>query len=220
MANPNEGYIYLLREREFIRLGEETYKIGKTASENPFTRTDRYPNESKVILITSVPNCHVIEKELIKIFQERFTYMRRYGFEYFNGDVKEMKIVINDFVDLYSESEPKLKSLKKLCVENDVQDSELESTDEFVEDVTKYCPDCDNDLSLDKFGDYARSGDGKREICKNCRNHRDRKIRRERKEKKVENIIKLELPDAPNEINEQLQPSLNEHPDEWYDFSD
>ncbi len=41
-------YIYLLHEREFLRLNEQVYKIGKTRKEN-LSRFNQYPNGSKLL---------------------------------------------------------------------------------------------------------------------------------------------------------------------------
>lgn len=95
------GFIYLLREREFIRLKEQTYKIGKTAKENPFLRISQYPKGSEIILISSVSNCHCVEYELKIIFKTKFKQMVNYGLEYFNGDELEMKKVINEYIHEY-----------------------------------------------------------------------------------------------------------------------
>ncbi len=45
------NYVYLIQPREFIRLNEQTYKIGKTTQEIN-KRMYGYPKSSKVILFT------------------------------------------------------------------------------------------------------------------------------------------------------------------------
>lgn len=55
-------YIYLIREREFIRFNEQTYKVGKTKND-PNTRLSGYPKGSEVILFELVLDCDMIEKK-------------------------------------------------------------------------------------------------------------------------------------------------------------
>ena len=58
------GYIYLIRLREFVRLKEETYKIGRT-TKTANNRLSKYPKDSERIL--SVNNS-LLEKYLILLF--------------------------------------------------------------------------------------------------------------------------------------------------------
>ena len=83
-------YVYLIREREFIRLEEETFKLGKTTQE-PNSRLRGYPNESEVIMYIEVENCDVVEKKLISEFDDRYIWMKKYGREYYQGDKREMQ---------------------------------------------------------------------------------------------------------------------------------
>ena len=81
-------YIYLLQEREFVRLSEPTYKIGRTSA-GPFSRVKSYKG-SRVIIILSVIDSKICEQNIISIFKTKYTLMKQYGYEYFNGDVCEM----------------------------------------------------------------------------------------------------------------------------------
>lgn len=87
-------YIYLLREREFIRLNEPTYKIGRT-QQNPYDRFSSYPKGSEIILFVLVDDCKTTENKLINIFKKTYIHKKEYGNEYFNGDVKDMIKTIN-----------------------------------------------------------------------------------------------------------------------------
>jgi hypothetical protein len=89
-------YIYLIQEREYIRLGENTYKIGKTKQE-PGKRMGQYPKDSQMQTITRVDNCDIAEKELIKTFTEKFKRRKDYGNEYFQGDYVEMIDIISKY---------------------------------------------------------------------------------------------------------------------------
>lgn len=82
-------YIYLLREREFIKCKEPIYKIGKTC-QDPIKRFNQYPKSSELILIIKVNDCHITEKKLLSIFNKKFTQRKDIGSEYFHGSVNEM----------------------------------------------------------------------------------------------------------------------------------
>lgn len=82
-------YVYIIRLREFIRLNEQTYKIGKT-KRTPMKRMIEHPNESEIIAFISVRNCTAVENDIKKTFAEQFIQMKRYGTEYFYGDPTEM----------------------------------------------------------------------------------------------------------------------------------
>ena len=62
----NQETCYILREREFIRLNENIYKIGKT--KQPINkRLSQYPKGSELLLCLKVNNCDKFEKNIIKI---------------------------------------------------------------------------------------------------------------------------------------------------------
>ena len=88
------GYIYLLREREFVRIKEDTYKVGKTCN-NPRTRHNAYPKGSEILFLSIVPNCHILEDEIKEIFNTMFIPKKEYGNEYYQGDISEMIKMLN-----------------------------------------------------------------------------------------------------------------------------
>jgi len=92
----NPQYIYLLREREFIKTKENIFKIGKTKQLNNI-RFSQYPKDSNLLLQISCNNCDILEKNLINIFKEKFIQRKDIGNEYFEGDDKIMiyEICIN-----------------------------------------------------------------------------------------------------------------------------
>ncbi len=90
-------YVYMIREREFRRIGEHTYKIGKTTRGHK--RLTEYPGGSDVILSLTVNDCHLVEKEIINEFKRKFTQMTQYGTEYFNGDCETMRETIYDVIN-------------------------------------------------------------------------------------------------------------------------
>ena len=100
--NSDFGILYLLREREFVRMNEETYKVGRTT--NFANRMGQYPKGSEIIFVVRTPNHTEKEKELLQIFREKFRQIKDYGSEYFNGDVSEMQRVIYQHLDKNNEN--------------------------------------------------------------------------------------------------------------------
>ena len=86
-------YVYLIQEREFKRLAEPTYKIGRTRM-HPDRRLGCYPKDSEVMLLCDVENCKRAEAELKKKFGKLFKPRREYGVEYYEGNVELMKIIM------------------------------------------------------------------------------------------------------------------------------
>jgi len=79
------GYIYLLREREFIKNAENIYKIGYT-NQNPNKRFNGYPRDSELLLLEEMYNANIYEKQIIKTFKNNFINRRDIGLEYFEGN--------------------------------------------------------------------------------------------------------------------------------------
>ena len=83
------NYIYLLKEREFIKTNENIHKLGMTTKENHI-RFNQYPKGSILLFQMICNNCKDIEKYLIKIFKVLFIHRKDIGNEYFEGDYKSM----------------------------------------------------------------------------------------------------------------------------------
>jgi hypothetical protein len=96
-------YIYLIREREFIKSSEEIYKIGRTCQAD-FKRFDGYPKNSHLILFIDVPDCKLIEKIIIKKFKIHFQHKKNIGNEYFEGNKSKM---IKEMIDIVQNFKPK-----------------------------------------------------------------------------------------------------------------
>lgn len=88
----NNGHIYLLREREFIRLDEHTYKIGKTTQS--IRRFRGYPKDSHLLIMVETEYVDEMEVVLLQLFKSKFKHKSEYGAEYFYGDPHEMKRLI------------------------------------------------------------------------------------------------------------------------------
>lgn len=83
------NYIYLLQEREFIKTKEPIYKIGKTRQKHN-DRLKQYPKGSKLLLQISVDDCDKFERDIIKLFREKYKWRKDIGHEYFEGNYNEM----------------------------------------------------------------------------------------------------------------------------------
>lgn len=99
------NYVYLIREREFIRTNEQIYKLGKT-TQTPNTRLQGYPKESEVILFIDVADCHKTENILKDEFDKLYIHRKDIGREYYEGDLNSMKrtffeVVSRDFTGTY-----------------------------------------------------------------------------------------------------------------------
>jgi hypothetical protein len=127
--NKMTEYIYLLYEREFIKTKEPIYKIGKSKQEN-LKRIINYPNGTILLYQICCLNCDIIERELIKIFKNKYKYEKDIGYEYFSGNYKNM---INDIHNYITNNE------------ND----EIECKDQANDD--DYC-----DYNIDTFQKYNK----------------------------------------------------------------
>jgi len=94
-------YIYILKEREFIKTNEDIYKIGKTRQDN-LGRFNNYPNGSSLYLQYFCNNSDFIELRIIDSFKENFIQRLDIGREYFEGNIDEMMDKIYHIRNQYS----------------------------------------------------------------------------------------------------------------------
>lgn len=93
-------YIYILREREFIRLDEEIYKIGRT--KRPIKlRLKEYPKNSELLGSFECDDCIFIERMLIRLFKTNYIHRNDIGNEYFEGNINNMINNINETIEKY-----------------------------------------------------------------------------------------------------------------------
>ena len=118
------NYVYLIQPREFIRLNEQTYKIGKTTQEIN-KRMYGYPKSSKVILFIEVGSCDKIETEIITTFKQKFKHMTTYGNEYFNGNKYDM---INEFLKISDPSDYNKHEINQTLNSNNSNKHEINQT--------------------------------------------------------------------------------------------
>ena len=97
VKNIENHYIYLVREREFIRMHENIYKLGKTTqiASNQLTSCGK---TIEVLLFVKVLDCHKLEPTLMKLFEYNFKQKNDIGLEYFEGNPNDMIKAIMDTI--------------------------------------------------------------------------------------------------------------------------
>jgi hypothetical protein len=114
----NNEFIYLIKEREFIKTKEKIYKIGKTKQEN-LQRIKSYPNGSILLLYIITNDCDKKEKLIIQKFKEHFIHKKDIGNEYFTGDYNHMINIILSIISISNES----SSLESSLIESSSNDT-------------------------------------------------------------------------------------------------
>ena len=115
-------YIYLLKEREFLKTNEEIYKIGKTKQKN-LDRFKQYPKSSILIFQILCEDCDNLERRLIKLFKKNYIHSNKIGAEYFQGDYKSM---IKDIYRIVSEECNEAEKNKNRLIPLDIDDDFIE----------------------------------------------------------------------------------------------
>lgn len=88
--NMETQYVYLLREREFVKTGESIYKVGKTKQKD-MKRFDQYPKGSVLELYMRCEDCDKLEKDILKVFRQKYQDCKEnIGREYFIGNGRDM----------------------------------------------------------------------------------------------------------------------------------
>ena len=95
----DEGCIYLLIEREFIKSNENVYKLGRT-QQNDNKRLKQYPKGSKLIFQINCDNHKNIEHVLLNMFDCEFINRKDIGREYYEGNSKKMILKILSVIDI------------------------------------------------------------------------------------------------------------------------
>ena len=90
-------YIYLLKEREFIKTCENIYKIGKTTQIND-KRFRQYPKGSMLLFQSICSDCSDIQKNIMDTFSNKFKQRKDIGSEYFEGNCNNMIIELADII--------------------------------------------------------------------------------------------------------------------------
>jgi hypothetical protein len=90
-------YVYVIKEREFIKSGENIYKIGRT-ERGYHKRVSQYPNNSIVFEIVKVPDAKKYESVIKKVFIERFRQRKDIGFEYFEANILDIRKMLHRII--------------------------------------------------------------------------------------------------------------------------
>lgn len=95
--NDTLGYLYIIKEREFIKLNENIYKIGRT--KDIIKRYKQYPKNSIIIYSVMLKKYHELEKKWLMNLNQNKNIINRndIGREYFEGDYI---IIINELMQL------------------------------------------------------------------------------------------------------------------------
>lgn len=98
------SYIYLIREREFLKKGEQIYKVGRTTQKPNarIARFDGYKKDSELIIIVECLTSKVVEIEtdIKRQFNVAFK-LHTDGTESFYGNAKEMAEIIYETIRRY-----------------------------------------------------------------------------------------------------------------------
>lgn len=101
------GHLYIIKEREFCRLNEPIFKVGRSAC--VFNRFMDYPNCSIVCFVVCVKDEVSCETEVLRTMQKRFVHHVEYGNEYYEGNLPDiidcvMEVVSNHEGGLVSDA--------------------------------------------------------------------------------------------------------------------
>lgn len=88
-VNLPQQYVYLLREREFIKTGEPIFKVGMTTQAHN-QRLMQYPKGSLLLFQMICNDCRAAERAVLDLFRCRFTQRKDCGAEYFEGNYRMM----------------------------------------------------------------------------------------------------------------------------------
>lgn len=92
------GYVYLIKM--FVSNDQDIYKFGRTKRKF-MDRFNEYPKEAqpKIELVLWHDNIQTFETEVLREFRKVFRERRDIGYEYFQGDVEQMKqLIISHYI--------------------------------------------------------------------------------------------------------------------------
>ena len=124
------NYIYILREREFMRLGQDVYKLGRTTQRN-LKRLLQHSKGSELLFQSICSNCRETETGIRVIFMDNYRYRDDFGTKYFEGCIFEMIIDICAYLHAHIDDEI---GRQYELAEHDSDESEEESDDDEDQD--------------------------------------------------------------------------------------
>jgi hypothetical protein len=166
MAIP--GHIYIIREREFIRLNEDIYKVGRT--KNLKQRFRDYPKGSEVIFCYQVDDTIEIEKIVLSELRNCFKNRRDIGSEYFEGN----KIKISELIlKTISENTPIVDKVNcyicEQCGYSTDHKNDMKNEHATCPISDGSCSDIDRELGPEKYGQKLKDNNIKIiYVCKHC----------------------------------------------------
>lgn len=93
MAQYHGNYVYLIKEREFIRLHESVIKVGYSTSLR--NRCRNYPKGSLVLAVLRVNDGKIAESAILSCFNRSFKKRVDLGAEYFEGKLPNIVALFN-----------------------------------------------------------------------------------------------------------------------------
>lgn len=158
------NYIYLLQERESIRMKEPVYKVGRTEQSN-HKRFGQYPKGSVLLFQVVCNNCKKLEADLLQKFKTTFKHRKDLGNEYFEGDHKVMIDLIYSSVKNEACLLETIEENINYTTTNDLDD-DLENTEQHIKickKVSEIFPDYKNDESFGGTKKYIKIVEGQDE---------------------------------------------------------
>ena len=107
-SNYDFGYIYIVQQDPTINI----YKIGKTSQLKIKDIIKQYPKNTILIDSFECTAVDYAEKELIKIFTKKFTRKQKLGYQLFEGDIDEMVLEMNVFMNKLKEVSNEIRTAK------------------------------------------------------------------------------------------------------------
>ncbi len=137
----DKNYVYLLQEREFVRMDEHIYKIGMSTQIKQRLNSKDYKDCEKISIWPCV-DCESLENTIIREFKQKFTLRKEFGREYFEGDYNEMRRAINKIIDdeltnnSSASNEPRVETEnEKLCKKNASLEIEIKKLNTKIESL-------------------------------------------------------------------------------------
>jgi hypothetical protein len=121
--------VYLLIEREFLKTGENIFKIGK--SRHITERLKSYPNGSLPLMVLPCENCDISEKVIQNVFEKKFIHRKDIGREYFEGDIVKIMECFKSNVSIHHNSAP---VVEESTLTNDLIDDYIDKNIVSVDD--------------------------------------------------------------------------------------
>ena len=95
-------YIYIIHISKLKNRNELTYKYGRTS--DIFRRFYGYSKNSTLLYLRRVVDCIKVESEIRELFYKNYIQEKKYGNEYFSGDINKMITNIDYLIDSKNQS--------------------------------------------------------------------------------------------------------------------